>query len=125
MARHDAVRASTTSKAFLEALWGLPEESGAGKRITAQSQSIGRGCRDNNPQKKSPIDLGGRGRAHGQEERQMIGQLIEEATHSGARLETAVDAVGLSIRTFQRWNLQDNGSDLRRGPGTDPSNKLV
>jgi len=47
----------------------------------------------------------------------MIGQLIEEATLSGARLEAAVDAVGLSIRTLQRWNLQDVGSDRRRGPG--------
>jgi len=55
----------------------------------------------------------------------MIGQLIEEATLSGARLEAAVDAVGLSIRTLQRWNLQDDGSDRRRGPSTDPSNKLV
>ncbi len=55
----------------------------------------------------------------------MIGQLIEEATHSGARLEAAVGAVGLSIRTFQRWNLQDDGADRRRGPGSDPSNKLA
>jgi len=55
----------------------------------------------------------------------MIGQLIKEATHSGARLEAAVDVVGLSIRTFQRWNLQDDGADRRRGPGTDPSNKLA
>lgn len=55
----------------------------------------------------------------------MIGQLIEEATLSGARLEAAVDAVGLSLRTLQRWNLQDDGADRRRGPGTDPSNKLV
>lgn len=55
----------------------------------------------------------------------MIGQLIKEATHSGARLEAALDVVGLSIRTFQRWNLQDGGADRRRGPGTDPSNKLA
>ena len=55
----------------------------------------------------------------------MIGQLIEEATHSGARLEAAVGAVGLSIRTFQRWNLQDDGADRRRGPDSDPSNKLA
>jgi len=55
----------------------------------------------------------------------MIGQLIKEATHSRARLEVAVDAVGLSIRTFQRWNLQEDGADRRRGPGTDPSNKLA
>ena len=32
---------------------------------------------------------------------------------------------GLSIRTLQRWNLQDDESDRRRGPGTDPSNKLA
>jgi len=55
----------------------------------------------------------------------MIVQLIEEATLSGARLETAVDAVGLSIRTLQRWNLQDAGSDRRHGPSTDPANKLT
>jgi transposase InsO family protein len=55
----------------------------------------------------------------------MIGQLVKEATLSGARLERAVDAIGLSIRTLQRWNLQDAGSDRRRGPSTDPSNKLT
>jgi len=55
----------------------------------------------------------------------MIGQLIKEATHSGARLEAALDVVGLSIRTFQRWKLQEDGADRRRGPGTDPSNKLA
>jgi putative transposase len=55
----------------------------------------------------------------------MIGQLIEEATHSGARLVAAVDAVGLSIRTFQRWNLQGAGADRRNGPDSDPSNRLA
>jgi putative transposase len=55
----------------------------------------------------------------------MIGHLIEEATHSGARLEAAVAAVGLSIRTFQRWNLQNDGADRRRGPDSVPSNKLA
>jgi transposase InsO family protein len=55
----------------------------------------------------------------------MIGQLIEEATHSGARLEAAVDAVGLSIRTFQRWNLQADGADRRHGPVAEPANKLA
>ena len=55
----------------------------------------------------------------------MIGQLVKEATLSGARLEAAVGAIGLSIRTFQRWNLQDDGSDQRRGPVSNPSNKLA
>lgn len=40
------------------------------------------------------IDLGGRGRAHSQEDRQMIRQLIEDAAKSGARFETAVNAIG-------------------------------
>jgi putative transposase len=55
----------------------------------------------------------------------MIRQLIEEATLSGARLKVAANAIGLSIRTLQRWNLQDDESDQRRGPGTAPSNKLA
>jgi putative transposase len=55
----------------------------------------------------------------------MIGQLIEEATYSGARLVAAVDAVGLSIRTLQRWNLQGAGADRRNGPDSNPSNKLA
>ncbi|WP_460597986.1 IS3 family transposase [Geomonas sp. Red276] len=74
--------------------------------------------------KKGPVDLGGRGRAHGQEERQMIRQLIEEATNSGARLEAAAEAIGLSIRTLQRWDLQGDGADRRRGPISTPANKL-
>ena len=55
----------------------------------------------------------------------MIGQLIEEAILSGARLEAVAGALGLSIRTLQRWNLQDDNSDRRRGPSTAPSNKLA
>ena len=55
----------------------------------------------------------------------MIGQLVKEATLAGSRLEAAVGAIGLSIRTFQRWNLQDDGSDQRRGPVSNPSNKLA
>jgi putative transposase len=55
----------------------------------------------------------------------MITQLIEEATLSGARLEAAAGAIGLSIRTLQRWNFQDDNSDQRRGPSTAPSNKLA
>ena len=55
----------------------------------------------------------------------MIGQLIREATTSGARLVAAVDAVGLSIRTYQRWSLSGDGADMRRGSGSDPANKLA
>jgi len=55
----------------------------------------------------------------------MIVQLVEEATNSGARLEPAVAAIGLSIRTFQRWNQQADGADRRRGPSSSPANKLA
>jgi putative transposase len=55
----------------------------------------------------------------------MIGQLVEEATRSGARLAATVVAIGLSIRTFQRWHLQDDGADRRCGPRSGPSNKLA
>lgn len=55
----------------------------------------------------------------------MIRQFIEEATLSGARLEAALEAIGLSIRTFQRWNLQVEGADRRHGPDSEPSNKLA
>jgi len=55
----------------------------------------------------------------------MIGELIKEATSSGARLEAALDAIGLSIRTYQRWNLPGSGADMRRGSGFNPANKLA
>lgn len=55
----------------------------------------------------------------------MMRQLIAEATRSGARLEAAAEAVGLSIRTFQRWRAHDDSEDRRKGPGTAPSNKLA
>jgi len=55
----------------------------------------------------------------------VITELVNEATGSGARLEAAVEALGLSVRTFQRWQTQDDGADQRRGPKTAPSNKLT
>jgi transposase len=55
----------------------------------------------------------------------MIAGLVEEATRGGARQEAAVEAVGLSVRTVQRWRQQGDGADRRRGPRTAPSNKLT
>lgn len=55
----------------------------------------------------------------------MIAGLIDEATRGGARLEAAVESLGLSVRTLQRWRHQDDGADRRRGPHTAPSNKLT
>jgi len=40
-------------------------------------------------------------------------------------LSRCADVVGLSLRTLQRWRLeQDGGEDQRRGPNTVPGNKL-
>jgi transposase len=55
----------------------------------------------------------------------VITELVNEAICSGARLEAAVEALGLSVRTVQRWQTQDDGADQRRGPKTAPSNKLT
>lgn len=55
----------------------------------------------------------------------MITDLVNEAACGGARLEAAVQTLGLSVRTFQRWQTQDDGADRRRGPKTTPSNKLT
>ena len=50
--------------------------------------------------------------------------LIDEAVASGARLEVACETTGLTVRTVQRWRLQDGGEDLRCGPKQEPANKL-
>ena len=40
-------------------------------------------------------------------------------------MSRCADVVGLSLRTLQRWRLeQDGGEDQRRGPNTVPGNKL-
>lgn len=51
-------------------------------------------------------------------------KLINEAQRSGARLEKACEILGLGIRTVQRWRRQDGGEDGRRGPRSEPANKL-
>lgn len=54
----------------------------------------------------------------------MILELVEEAVAAGARLEAACDALGLSARTVQRWQLRGGGEDGRLGPKSEPANKL-
>ena len=49
--------------------------------------------------------------------------LIEEAVAAGARLEMACDAIGLPVRTYQRWTHRP--VDGRRGPRRAPANKLT
>lgn len=73
--------------------------------------------------KKSAGDLGGRGRRHGREERQMILALLDEAVASGARFERACEEIGLSARAVQRWRAGAE-DDLRCGPRSAPRNKL-
>lgn len=68
--------------------------------------------------------MGGRGRRHGQLERQQALDLIDEATASGARLRPAAQTLDLTSRTIQRWRRQDIGEDMRHGPLTRPGNKL-
>lgn len=50
--------------------------------------------------------------------------LVDEATGAGARLEKAAEHLGVSARTLQRWSDANGGEDGRRGPLTEPANKL-
>ena len=68
--------------------------------------------------------MGGRGRLHGVDERQRVLALIDEATNAGARQNAACNELELDERTVQRWREQDVGEDRRRGPLTEPRNKL-
>ncbi len=54
----------------------------------------------------------------------MIMALIDEAIQSGSRLKEAAAIMGLSCRTIIRWRQQGDGQDQRRGPLTEPANKL-
>lgn len=49
--------------------------------------------------------------------------LIAEAVESGARLDVACEALGISARTVERWR-SGQAEDQRRGPKTAPPNKL-
>jgi len=50
--------------------------------------------------------------------------LVDEATGAGARLDKAAEHLGVSARTLQRWSDANGGEDGRRGPQTEPANKL-
>ena len=54
--------------------------------------------------KKSGVDLGGaRGRLITAEDRKQVLVLVAEAVHNGCRKKKACEALGLSLRTVQRW----------------------
>ena len=43
---------------------------------------------------------------------------------SGARKDKACDVLGISVRTIERWDGTPVKDDLRKGPITEPANKL-
>lgn len=52
-------------------------------------------------------------------------ELLDEAVANGARLHHACEVINLSIRTVERWRLEQGGSDKRSGPHTPPSQQLT
>ena len=68
--------------------------------------------------------MGGRGRQYSYDERKKIIELIDVAVASGARLRAAAEIIGLSSRTIIRWRKLDGGHDRRKGPLSEPPNKL-
>ena len=51
--------------------------------------------------------------------------MIDEATRSGARLDKAAEALGLSRQTLFRWRSSVEDEDQRQGPNSPPANKLA
>jgi len=51
--------------------------------------------------------------------------LVDEAVQCGARLDKAVDILGLSKRTIQRWRKHGPKKDMRKGPQTKPAHALT
>jgi putative transposase len=50
--------------------------------------------------------------------------LVDEAMAAGARQSRCCEVIGLDVRTLQRWRKSKTGEDERRGPATEPANKL-
>lgn len=51
--------------------------------------------------------------------------MIDEAVASGARLDKAAEALGLTRQTIFRWRNSVNGQDRRKGPNSPPANRLA
>src|SRR5688572_27827615 len=92
-----------------------PAHPGAGARAPAEGAGAGGDGGAPGAEKKSPGDLGGRGRAHGPEERTVIQTLIADAVAGGARQHEACQLLGVSARTLERWRA-GAPDDARQGP---------
>lgn len=55
----------------------------------------------------------------------MILAAVAEARTAGARLEKCADLVEIDTRTLQRWADNPDGEDGRKGPKSEPHNKLT
>jgi len=51
-------------------------------------------------------------------------ELVEKAQAAGARQARCCEVVGVDVRTLQRWRRSETGQDERRGPASEPVNKL-
>lgn len=57
-------------------------------------------------------------------ERETIIGLVTEACNTGAKQEKACNIIGISTKTFQRWNVNPNKQDGRIAPKHTPKHKL-
>lgn len=68
---------------------------------------------------------GPRGRKLTSEDKLCAIKLVQEAQTKGCRKESACEALGVSLRTLQRWEAKDNVVDLRKGPKAKPAHSLT
>ena len=101
--------------------------SGARARVAAQGGRVGGDRGALGAEKKSPGDLGGRGRYHGPETRAMIRAARSRPPWTaGARRGPACRLVGLSVRTVERWRTRARRRPMRAtGPHHRPANHLT
>jgi putative transposase len=57
-------------------------------------------------------------------DRSQVLSLVAEAVLAGSRQSKACEVVGIDERTLQRWQQPETAKDGRRGPSTEPRNKL-
>lgn len=68
---------------------------------------------------------GSRGRIIDKSQRQETLMLIEEACKAGARKNKACELLSVSIRTLERWSVEDGLEDKRKTAARTPANKLT